>query len=115
MVKSHRKLFGKVPSELSADKGFHRTATIDRLSNDIDLVAIGRPRRRSLEDAQVEYDEVFKLAQMFRAGIEGTISFLKRAFRMFRCFDKGWAHFAANVGRIVFGHNLVVLARLRPT
>lgn len=113
-MKSHRKLFGKAPAELSADKGFHRRTTIDRLSSEVDLVAIGRPRSRNLEDAPVEYDEVFKTAQMFRAGIEGKISFLKRAFRMSRCFDKGWGHFAANVGRIVFGHNLVILARLRP-
>lgn len=115
IVRAHCKLFGQAPTELSADKGYHRTTTVSRLAETVDTVAIG-PRRRSSEDVEhSEPSELFKLAQMFRAGIEGSISFLKRAFRMARCFDKGWAHYASNVGRIVFSHNLVVLARLWPT
>ena len=115
-VKHHCRIFGRAPAELSADKGYHRTSAVTQLAETVDLVAIGRPRGRAAsEDDRVEPSELFKLAQMFRAGIEGSISFLKRAFRMFRCFDRGWAHYAANVGRIVFGHNLVVLARLRST
>ena len=54
---------------------------------------------------------LFKIAQKFRAGIEGSISFLKRCFRLFRCFNKGFAHYSATVGLTVFAHNLLVLVR----
>jgi hypothetical protein len=49
--------------------------------------------------------------QAFRAGIEGTISGLKRAFRLARCFYRGFKRFAASVGMVVFCHNLVVLVK----
>ncbi|NMC19407.1 MAG: hypothetical protein GYA33_03205, partial [Thermogutta sp.] len=51
--------------------------------------------------------------QAFRAGIEGTISGLKRAFRWFRCYFRGLKGFARNVGLGVFCHNLIVLAGRR--
>jgi DEAD/DEAH box helicase domain-containing protein len=53
--------------------------------------------------------------QAFRAGIEGTISGLKRAFRLSRCLYRGFKGFASAVGLGVFSHNLVVLARMGAT
>lgn len=111
-VKAHAKLFGKPPAELAADRAFHHSSTVACLEQEIELVAIGKQHHKTDQDVAREKDVLFKLAQAFRAGIEGSISFLKRALRMFRCFDKGWEHFAAAIGRIVFGHNLVVLARV---
>ena len=58
-----------------------------------------------------EHDPAFRHAQRFRAGVEGTISFLKRVLGLLRCFNKGWEHFAATVGATVFGHNILTLAR----
>ena len=58
-----------------------------------------------------ETDPEFRLAQRFRAGIEGTISYLKRILGLFRCFTKGWAHFVSTVGATIFTHNLLILAR----
>ena len=55
-------------------------------------------------------DKVLALWQVFRAGIEGTISGLKRAFRLARCFYRGFRHFRGAIGLGVFAHNLVVLA-----
>ena len=49
----------------------------------------------------------------FRAGVEGTISVLKRAFRLFRCVYRGFNNFATNVGMGLLCHNLVALGRLR--
>ena len=37
----------------------------------------------------------------FRAGVEGTISFLKRMLRLARCFNRGWERFVAIVGSTV--------------
>jgi IS5 family transposase len=111
-LQSHRDLFGEVPSELSADKGFYESMeTIGRLGKTIDVVSIGKKGRRSQTEIRRERSEAFKAAQRFRAGIEGSISFLKRALRLARCFNKGWKHFVATVGATVFAHNLLVLAR----
>jgi hypothetical protein len=56
-------------------------------------------------------DKIMKYWQAFRAGIEGTISALKRAFRLFRCFFKGFKGYARGIGLSIFAHNLLVLAR----
>jgi hypothetical protein len=55
-------------------------------------------------------DKVLSMWQSFRAGIEGTISGLKRAFRLARCFYRGFKRFQGAIGMAVFAHNLVVLA-----
>ena len=108
----HRELFGTDPDTLSADKGYYESMEkIDRLGKSIDVVAIGKKGRRSEAEIEREHSDAFRAGQRFRAGIEGSISFLKRALRLARCFNKGWNHFVATVGATVFAHNLLVLAR----
>ena len=112
VLKSHRKLFGHDPRVLTADKGFYQSMDqIARLEEKIETVSIAKKGSRTKEERAREHSIDFKIAQRFRAGIEGTISFLKRVLRMFRCFNKGWEHFQATVGAIVLAHNLLVLAR----
>jgi transposase, IS5 family len=111
-LESHRDLFGTDPDVLSADKGFYESMDkIHRLGETIGVVAIGKKGKRSEAEIERESSVAYKEGQRFRAGIEGTISFLKRALRLARCFSKGWKHFAATVGATVFAHNLLVLAR----
>ena len=111
-VKSHSWLFGHPPEELAADKGYYESMDkIRDLEEVIEVVSIGKKGSRTAEEIARESSLAFKLAQMFRAGVEGSISFLKRVLRMARCFVKGYEHFEAEVGRIVFAHNLIVLAR----
>jgi IS5 family transposase len=111
-LESHRALFGADPDELSADKGYYESmGTIDQLGKTIGVVSIGKKGKRSEAEIRREHSDAFKAGQRFRAGIEGSISFLKRAFRLARCFNKGWKHFVATVGATVFAHNLLVLAR----
>jgi hypothetical protein len=57
-------------------------------------------------------DKVLRYWQAFRAGIEGTISGPKRAFRLIRCFFRGFRSFSSAAGLGVFCHNLIVLADL---
>jgi len=59
-------------------------------------------------------DAVLRGWQWFRAGIEGTISALKRTFRLFRCLFRRFRNFASGVGLGIFGHNLLVLADQAP-
>jgi len=111
-LQSHRKVFGENPREFSTDKGFYESmAKIEELEADIEVVSIAKKGRRTEEEATRESSKEFKLGQRFRAGVEGTISFLKRALGMFRCRNKGWKHYVATVGMTVFTHNLLILAR----
>lgn len=111
-LESHREVFGESPTEFSADKGFYESAEkIKHLEEEIEVVSIGKKGTRTSEETERERSRWFKLGQQFRAGIEGSISFLKRALGMWRCLNKGWKHFVSTVGATVFVHNLLILAR----
>jgi IS5 family transposase len=104
VIERHEQLFGVRPEVLAADKGFcPAKAKYEELAEQVGTLAI--PRR--MQDFM---DKVLAHWQAFRAGIEGTISGLKRAFRLIRCFFRGYRGFAAAVGLGVFCHNLIVLA-----
>ncbi len=108
VIARHEKLFGSRPEVLAADKGFcPAAAKFAELAEQVDTLAI--PRRM-----QDFVDKVLRHWQAFRAGIEGTISGLKRAFRLIRCFFRGFRGFSAAVGLGVFCHNLIVLAEHEP-
>jgi IS5 family transposase len=104
VIRRHEKLFGQRPVVLAADKGFcPEQSKFEELAKLVENLAI--PRR--MQDFM---DKLLASCQAFRAGIEGTISGLKRAFRWFRCYFRGFKGFARNVGLGVFCHNLIVLA-----
>jgi len=108
VVVRHKALYGVVPDVLAADKGFSpRAEKRAELEAVVETLAIPR-RMADLADA------VLRGWQWFRAGIEGTISALKRAFRLFRCLFRGFRNFASGVGLSIFGHNLLVLADQAP-
>jgi IS5 family transposase len=108
----HVELFGEHPEELAADKGYYEsTDALADLRTKVRTVGIAKKGRRTEEETVIEHDPLFRHAQRFRAGIEGTISFLKRILRLGRCFNKGWKHFVATVAQTVFAHNLLILAR----
>jgi IS5 family transposase len=54
---------------------------------------------------------VYKKLRAFRAGIEGTISFLKRVFGLERCTWCGFDSFKSYVQASVLSCNLLVIAR----
>jgi IS5 family transposase len=54
-------------------------------------------------------DRLLAEYQKFRAGIEGTISCLKRAYRLSRCYFHGFMGLCRAVGSAIFCHNLVVM------
>jgi IS5 family transposase len=111
-LKSHKMLFGHYPDELAGDKGYYESMdALDRLQRRVPVVSIAKKGRRTPEETEREHDPLFRLAQRFRAGVEGTISFLKRMLRLARCFNKGWEHFVATIGQTIVAHNLLILAR----
>ena len=108
----HKQLFGHDPQSLAADKGYYQDmATIEQLGKTIDIVSIAKKGKRSEAEAMRESDPDFRFAQRFRAGVEGSISYLKRILGLFRCLNKGWEHYVSTVGATIFTHNILVLAR----
>ena len=112
-VKVHKELFGEYPNVLSTDKGFYKSMQqIEELEEKIPVVSIAKKGRRTQAEYERETREAFVDGQRFRAGSEGSISVLKRAFKLGKCFFKGFKNYAASVGFAVLCHNLVLLTRL---
>ena len=112
-LKAHKQLFETDPEVLATDKGFYENMKqILKLEGKITTVSICKKGRRSQAEYERESTEEFKDGQCFRAGCEGSISVLKRAFKLGRCLFKGFKNYAASVGCAVFCHNLVLLTRL---
>ena len=104
-VASHERLFGRPPKVLTGDHGFNPEA-VERAALEEKVETLAIPRKLS------DWAEVIGSTwQRFRAGIEGSISVLKRAYRLLRCPYRGFRSFASSVGLSIFCHNLVVLAR----
>ncbi len=111
-LENHKELFGAYPATLATDKGYYESMeAINHLQKKVAVVSIAKKGRRTVEETEREHDPLFRHGQRFRAGVEGTISFLKRILRLARCFNKGWKHFASTVGQTIFAHNLLILAR----
>ena len=108
----HKELFGHYPESVAADKGYYKDmATIEQLDKKINIVSIAKKGKRTEEEAMRESDPDFRFAQRFRAGVEGSISYLKRILGLFRCVNKGWEHYVSTVGATIFTHNVLILAR----
>lgn len=108
----HEDLFGAPPRVLAADKGYHESVQkTAQLEKRVECVSIAKKGSRTEQEQEREHSLAFRLAQKFRAGVEGSISYLKLCFGLSRCMNKGWKHFAATVGATIFAHNLIVLAR----
>ncbi len=109
VVERHRELFRKCPLGVAADRGFYpgKEAFEDLLDDYEDKVEhFGVPGK--LSDFA---DALMSTFQRWRAGIEGTISCLKRAFRLSRCHFKGFSNFCNGVGGAIFCHNPLTMVR----
>ena len=107
VVERHEKLFGAPPEVVAGDAGFSPSEENRKaLEEVVDVLAIPRGFLDRIAEHLVPWHH-------FRAGVEGTISVLKRAFRLSRCLYRGFNNFATSVRLGILCHNLVLLARLR--
>ena len=109
VVERHEDQFGRKPLGIAMDKGCHPgKEKVEELKEDWEdeVECIGIPSRSNdfAEEAMGRY-------QRFRAGIEGSISFLKRCFGLTRVLFKGFKGFCRGVGAAIFCHNILVMAR----
>jgi transposase, IS5 family len=113
ILRSHQDTFGHLPRSFTADKGFYESMSkLQELERRIPHLSIAKKGKRTEEERDREHRPLFRALQRFRAGIEGTISALKRAFKMSRCLYRSFRTYCGSIGAHVLAHNLVVVARL---
>ena len=113
LLDNHKQKFGSLPKNFAGDKGFHESVERTKeLEKDIKMVCIPKKGNRTEQQILKEYSDDFAEMQRFRAGVEGSISTLKRAFGMRRCLLRTFNTFAANIGCIAFCYNLVLLSKM---
>jgi len=111
MIERHSQLFGKAPRQASFDGAFAtRTNLADLKGMGVEDIAFHKRRGIEIEE-MTRSKRVFRKLRSFRAGIEGTISFLKRVFHLERCTWSGFRSFCAYVYASTVACNLLVVAR----
>ena len=104
-LEDHKGLYGAYPEVSAGDGGLWAgEEAMERMGKKVGVLAV--PKR--VTDWGKEWMNPW---QAFRAGIEGTISVLKRAFGLMKCLFRGFKNFASAVGMAVFCHNLICLTR----
>lgn len=113
MIERHREIFSEAPEQAAFDGGFASKSNVDDLKK-IGVKDVAFSKRCGLSISDMVKDSwVYKRLRDFRAGIEGIISFLKRAFGLRRCPWSGFKSFKAYVWGSILSANLLTLARHR--
>lgn len=111
MIERQRDIYGKVPRQVSFDGGFTSRSNLSNLKAlGVEDVAFSKRGGLSITE-MVKSSWVYRRLRDFRAGVEGTISFIKRVFGLDRCSWSGFSSFKAYVCSSVVACNLLVLAR----
>jgi len=110
-VERQSEIFGRVPRQTSADGCFASEDNVyDAKELGVRDVCFSKPCGLELEE-MCKSEWVFQKLRNFRAGIEGVISVLKRAFGLSRALWRGASGFAAYVHSAIVAYNFSVLAR----
>jgi IS5 family transposase len=111
MMERQTATFGRPPKQASFDGGFAAKTNLDQIKAlGVSDVVFHKRRGLDIEDMASSV-RVFKKLRAFRAGIEGTISFLKRVFGLERCTWRSFESFKSYVQVSVLSCNLLVIAR----
>ena len=114
ILKKHKKQYGTVPDEVSADRRYFSADNESyAYKAGVKRVSICKPGYQSEKRRQLEKQRWFKKLQKFRAGIEGIISALMRGLGLKRCLWKGWKAFNRYVGVAVVTFNLRKIAMVQ--
>ena len=113
MVDRHINHYGKAPRQVAGDGGYASKENLEMAKQrKIKDVAFHKKRGLAILD-MAKSPWVYRKLRNFRAGIEASISYLKRCFGLSRCNWKGLEHFKSYVWSSVVTHNLVMMARLQ--
>jgi IS5 family transposase len=108
----HQKLYGIAPERVAFDGGFASKANLEGLkASGTAEVCFSKPAGVPV-DKMTSTPRVRRILKRFRAGIEATVSFLKRSFGLSRCTWKGLPRFRSYAWCSTVAHNLLTAARL---
>lgn len=111
MIDRHIEITGRVPKQAAYDGGFTSRANLEAIkAKGVEDVAFSKARTLQITD-MVRSSWVYKKLRDFRAGIEATISFLKRVFGLDRCTWRSLPSFNSYVWSSIVTFNLLVIAR----
>ena len=112
LMEAHQRLYGCVPETTIADGGYASQANIDK-GKALGIKRVGFHKKKGIAVSAMGLKEkTLKKLRDFRAGIEGNISELKRAFGAGKALWKGEDGFMAFVWASVISYNLTRLVRL---
>lgn len=104
-------VYGEPPSQACFDGGFSSKQNLHDIKA-LGVEDVAFSKGPGLEVSQmVRSSWVYRCLKKFRAGIEGTISFLKRCFGLRRCTWRSFDSFRAYVAASVLAANVLVIAR----
>ena len=111
MIDRHIEITGRAPRQSAYDGGFTSRANLEAIkAKGVEDVVFSKAKH--LEVAEMARSTwVYRKLRDFRAGIEATISFLKRSFGLDRCTWKSLDSFKSYVWSSVVSFNLLVIAR----
>lgn len=111
MLQRQKEIYGRPPHQAALDGGFTSKDNL-REAKDLGVKDVCFSKKRGLKvPDMVKSTWVYRKLRDFRAGIEGVISFLKRAFGLDRCTWRGELSFQSYVWSGVLAANLLTLAR----
>jgi IS5 family transposase len=105
--------YGRAPLQTTADGGFASKANVEYAKScRVKDVVFSKKRGIEVKD-MARSNWVYRRLKNFRAGIEATISTLKRSYGLNRCTWKGWEGFKQYVWSTIVSYNLQVIARMK--
>jgi transposase, IS5 family len=111
-LRAHHERFGRAPHLLGGDRGLY-SAENERLAQEAGVNRVALPKSGKLSEQRKQHDKQrwFRRGFRFRAGIEGRISVLDRAFGLNLCLDHGEEGMNRWVGWGILAPNLRQIAR----
>jgi IS5 family transposase len=108
---THRRLFGRAPDLLAADRGLSSPKN-EKLAREAGVRRVCLPfsGRAPPERQRAERERWFRRGYRFRAGVEGRVHVLRRDFGLRRCRYRGETGMGRWVGWGVLTHNLDKIA-----
>lgn len=111
MVERHMERYGHAPQQVCFDGAFASRANFDEIKR-LEAGDVVFTKGKAITVDEMAGDEAtFRMLRRFRAGIEATISFLKRCVGWTRCAWRSLRSFTAYAWASVVTANLLLLAR----
>jgi IS5 family transposase len=111
MMQRHIEIYGQPPRQVCFDGGFASRDNLDQIK-ELKVRDVVFAKSKGLEISEMAKSEAeFRKLRHFRAGIEATISFLKRCVGWTRCTWRSLRSFQAYAWASVVTANLLLLAR----